>query len=245
MSVIYGSAAGANVIFGKNNTGVAFGGGAVAGFDKDSIIAYYNFNNDTGALVNQATSDNGFDDGSGSTNDGTNGSGVTLDVTGIIQSAYDYDATENGYTDCGDDIISGTGDYSFNVWLYHDLESGNDSGLLGGTNQELAIYQASTDKYVGGLTPHLATTSTVEVNQWHMLSYTRSGTTSKLFFDGEEESTGTNSTSINSGSWHIGGVSGGGENWHGRIDELCIAERAFTADEITELYNDGDGLSLL
>jgi len=229
----------------KKDFGVAFGAGAVAGFDKDSIIAYYNFNNDTGALVNEATSENGFNDGSGSDNDGTNGSGVTLDVTGIIESAYDYDATSNGYTDVGNDIISGTGDYTFNVWLYHDLESGNDAGLLGGTNQELVTYQASTDKYLGGASPKLATTSTIDVNEWHMLSYTRSGTTAILYFDGEQENTGTNSTNIVSGSWHIGGVSGGSENWHGRIDELCIAERAFTAEEITELYNDGDGLSLL
>jgi len=99
----------------KRDFGVAFGGGAAAGFDKSDIIAYYNFDNDTGALVNQATSENGFDDGSGDDNDGTNGSGVTLDVSGIIASAYDYDATSNGYTDVGDDIISGTGDYTINV----------------------------------------------------------------------------------------------------------------------------------
>jgi len=229
----------------KKDFGVAFATGGNGGFDKSDIIAYYNFDNDTGALVNEATSANGFDDGSGDDNDGTNGSGVTLDVTGIIESAYDYDATSNGYTDIGDDIISGTGDYTLNVWLYHDLESGNDAGLLGGTNQELAVYQASTDKYLGGNNPTLATTSTIDVNEWHMLSYTRSGTTAILYFDGEQENTGTNSTNIVSGSWHIGGVSGGSENWHGRIDELCIAERAFTADEISELYNDGDGLSLL
>jgi len=78
-----------------------------------------------------------------------------------------------------------------------------------------------------------------------MLSYTRSGTTATLYFDGEEENSGTNSTNIVSGSWHIGGVSGGSENWHGRIDELIIAERAFSDQEILNLWGDGDGLSLL
>ena len=229
----------------KKDFGVAFGGGGNGGFDKSDIIAYYNFDNDTGALINEATSDNGFDDGSGDDNDGTNGSGVTLDVTGIIDKAYDYDATSNGYTDVGDDIISGTGDYTINVWLYHDLESGNDAGLFGGTNQELVQYQAASDKYLGGNGPYLATTSTIDVNEWHMLSYTRSGTTAKLYFDGEEESTGSNSVNIVSGSWHIGGVSGGSENWHGRIDELIIAKRAFSDQEILDLWGDGDALSLL
>ena len=242
--MIIGSAKGGAILPNKNNLSVAVSGG-VTGFDKSDIIAYYNFDNTTGALVNQATAGNGFDNGSGSTNDGTNGSGVTLGVDGIIDHAYDYDSGANDYTNIGNNIITGTGNYSLNVWLYHDLESGNDAGLLGGTNQELTQYQAATDKYIAGNNPTLATSSTIGVNNWDMLSYTRSGTDAIIYFNGTQENTGSNSVNIVSGSWHVGGVSGGSENWHGRIDELCIAKRAFTADEITELYNSGAGLSLL
>ena len=216
------------------------------GFDKTGIKVYYQFDNTSGGLTNQATTANGFPDGTGSTNDGTNGSGVTLDVAGIIDRAYDYDAGANGYTNIGNDVFTGTGDYSLNVWLYHDLESGNDSGLVGGTNQELAQYQASTDKYIAGNNPTLATTSAIGVNNWDMLSYTRSGTDAIVYFNGTQENTGSNSVNIVSGSWHIGGVSGGSENWHGRIDELCIAHnRVFSSDEIETLFNSGAALNLL
>lgn len=221
-----------------------YGGG---GFDLTSIKVYYKFDETSGtSLENFATTANGFPDGTDTANTGTNGSGVTLDVSGIIDKAFDYDATTNGYTDVGDDIFTGTGDYTLNVWLYHDAESGNDGALIGGTNQEIALYQASTDKYLVGASPYLATTSTIEVNEWHMLSYTRSGGTAILYFDGQQESTGSNSRNIVSGSWHIGGVSGGGENWNGRIDEFCLASgRAFTSDEVDQLWNEGNALSLI
>tara|TARA_R110000751_G_scaffold6373_2_gene27213 strand:+ start:188 stop:1006 length:819 start_codon:yes stop_codon:yes gene_type:complete len=49
MSVIYGSAAGANVIYGKNNTGVAFstGGGGFSPNDVDGLGAWYDASDST------------------------------------------------------------------------------------------------------------------------------------------------------------------------------------------------------
>tara|TARA_Y100000310_G_C20502168_1_gene724557 strand:+ start:196 stop:933 length:738 start_codon:yes stop_codon:yes gene_type:complete len=232
----------------KKDFGVAFGGGAGGGFDKSDIIAYYIFDNDSGTLVNQATSDNGFDDGSGSDNDGTNQAGVTLDVTGIIDKAYSYDADSDSYTDVGADIITGSGVFSYNIWVYTTSLSGNQAAITGGGNQALCAFTASNGKYSLGNTQPTNTTTNAPTNEWSMLTYTRNGTSgvAKTYFNGEEESNNTNTTSIKSGDWFLGGQSPDiSEGWKGRIDELCIAERVFTDSEITELYNDGDGLSLL
>jgi len=55
MSSIYGSAAGANVIYGKNNTGVAFTS-ATAGFDDSKLMAYWKFNESSGNIGNSSQS---------------------------------------------------------------------------------------------------------------------------------------------------------------------------------------------
>jgi len=230
----------------KKDFGVAFSAAAAAGFDKSNIKVYYNFDNATGNLINQATSANGFSDGTGSTNNGTNAGGVTQDVTGIIDKAYDYDFSADGYTDCEDDIITGSGDFSFNMWLYHTLEDAEEHVLIGGTSQGLAGWRASTDEYMAGNTPFVLCTTTAPLNTWSMLSYTRSGTTQTVYFNGTAEGSNTNSTTINSGTWSIGGaITDIGENWHGRVDELCVADRVFSDEEVEQLWNSGAGLSLV
>jgi len=71
MSSIYGSAAGANVIYGKNNTGVAFSvAGAVTPFDDTDLKCYWRFNEESGDIINQSQSDADL------------GSGADLQVTG-------------------------------------------------------------------------------------------------------------------------------------------------------------------
>jgi len=220
---------------------------AVTGFDKSNILVYYKFDETSGTvLTNYATTGNGFSDGLGGNNDGTNASGVTVNVSGIIDKAFDYDFSADGYTQIDAQVWEGSGDYSVNLWLYHTLESGNEAVLVGGTNQDLVAYQGSTGLIGAGNTPILKCTTDVPLNTWFMLTYTRSGTDATVYFNGSSENTGTNSTTINGGAWTIGGaLTDIGENWHGRVDEFCFADRVFSADEITELYNSGSALSLV
>jgi len=217
-------------------------------FNLDNIKVYYKFDATSGTtLTNYATVANGFPDGTDTTNTGTNGAGVTVNQSGIIDKAFEYDRSATSYTSCGDDIFIGTGDFSYNVWLYHTLEDFGETYLVGGTNQDLGAWRKSTDKYVSGNTGFVATTSSAPLNSWSMITYTRESGTQSIYFNGVFEADNTNSTNIVSGSWWIGGVLPDiGENWSGRIDELIIASgRVFTADEITELYNSGSALSLV
>ena len=217
------------------------------GFDKTGILVYYQFCEASGDLINKATTANNFPDGTGSTHDGSVGSAVVYGESGIIGDSYDFYENSNSYVDIGNDIISGTGAFSFNIWLYHDLESANDAGLVGGNNQAICQYQASTDKYILGNNPALATTTSIGLNNWDMCSYTRSaGGDAKTYFNGSLENTGSNSTNIVTGDWFIGGqVPSIAEGWHGKIDECLVANIELSADQITELYNSGAGLDLL
>jgi len=219
---------------------------AVAGFDKTGILVYYQFCESSGDLINKATDANGFSDGLGDSQDGTVDGGVEFSVEGIIDDAYDFSGASDGKVTLSTDIITGTGAFSINIWLYHTAESGNDT-VVQGDAQTLIQYSASQDGYQGGTNPRLTSTTDIPLNTWIMVSYTRDASNNaKLYIDGDEEATGSNSASINTGTWTIGGILPAGvEMWNGRVDELLIADIELSADQVTELYNGGAGLNLL
>ncbi len=220
---------------------------APAGFDKSGILVYYQFCESSGDLINKATTANGFSDGLGNAQDSDSvGGSVVYGESGIIGDAYDFNGTSSTYVGLPGSIVSGTGAYSFNIWLYHDAEVGGNDTVLRCFNQGIAQYQGATDKYIAGNGPVLATTSTIGLNSWDMLTYTRDASNNAtVYFNGESENTGSNSTDLATGIWQIGGRSTGVEMWNGKVDELLVANIELSADQVTELYADGAGLSLI
>jgi len=79
---IYGSSAGANVIFGKNNTGVAFGGAVVTPIDDTDLKCYWKFNETENNIINVSESSADL------------GSGANLTPTG---GTYDDTSSPLGY----------------------------------------------------------------------------------------------------------------------------------------------------
>ena len=215
------------------------------GVDKANIKAYYQFNEAVSAtLVNQATSLNGFADGTGSTNDGTSGSGVTR-VSGKVGSyAYNFNKTTSGIVNIGSSIFTGTGDYSISLWTNHTTEGNNQGLVVLGLNQVVIDYGSASDVWRGGNNQGVAATTNGITGTWVHLAYTREGTTAKMYYNGSQEGTNTNSVNIISGTNHIGSIGSGSESYAGLIDELIIANRAFTADEISAIYNSGTGGTL-
>jgi len=224
---------------GTNAERLAMSGGVDKG-----IKAYYQFEDATsGTLTNVATGSD-YPDGTGDTNDSTSIGGGVSRVTGKVGLyAYDFDASTTGIVSVGSSIFSGTGDYSVAVWLYHDVEDVNDT-IVRAASQSLGQYQGATDKYIFGSLSSVATSSTIPTNTWGHVVYTRSGTTQTIYFNGSSENSSTNSTNIATGTWTIGGRNTLVEMWHGKIDELIIANRAFTASEVSSIYNGGTGGTL-
>jgi hypothetical protein len=218
---------------------------AVAGFDKTDCLCYYKFTESSGDLINQATSENGFDEGLGSAQDSSAiGAGVDYGATSPLGSntAYSFDGSTTSKITLATDLFSGTGDFSIVVWAYHTNESGNDTVLRAG--QELLIYQASTDAF--NCQPSgLVTTTAIDINTWYMVVFTREGSDVTMYLNASSEATGTDSTDYTNGAWLIGGRPASGETWQGRLTEISIWKRALSSDSITELYNSGTPLSLI
>lgn len=94
----------------------------------------------------------------------------------------------------------------------------------------------------GANNPTLATTTLINDGKFHHIVVTKSGTTLSLYIDGKLENTATdNSSSTNTYSALAVGanIGGGSQRLLGTIDELAFWSRAFTTNEIKELYRRG------
>ena len=106
------------------------------------------------------------------------------------------------------------------------------------TNGEISFHGASQNK--GTYTP--------PTSSWtHCSATVDSSGNLKIYINGELQDSFTSFTYWDSGdstNIGIGGIAGsGGEYYQGSIDEVGIWSRALTSDEISQLYNNGNGLT--
>lgn len=204
--------------------------------------------------------------------DGTDGSSVFSDDFGTGRSAVGVSAIGNAQISTAQSQIGGSsavfdgsgdylttpvielaGDYTVECWFRANNVSGG-KGILGGndTSPYNALNVSNTTVYWNN--PFIQFTSGIVANTWYHIAVTRSGSTVRLFADGVEQGSGTNSDTIF--------ASGPGANsemrigrdafsayFNGYIDELRISNTArytsgFTP-ESTQFTNDANTLLLV
>ena len=269
---IYGSAAGANVIFGKNNTSVAFGSASapLEPIDDSDLVGYWKFSESSGSITNVSESDESL----GSAAD-ISMTGGTYDVTGT-PSGIGNGVTFDGVSDYG---TFGTSTSQFNFmhntsavwtlafWLKLN-EIGSDDTLLatkinndGGTagysirlqtNNKISTY------ILNGTNAVLNTNSTAnfipDSSSWYFytMSYNQSEADDNLIRrrdnNNEETADKTANTPSDSNAGYAQHIARrpdtSGDFGDFSIAELSQWNRILTDDEITALYNDGAGRSI-
>ena len=147
----------------------------------------------------------------------------------------------------------GTNNFSISFWFnptsrtvnyyYIDVKKSTSPSVYWGiytgagatTKIRLNHYQSS-DNYWDS-------TGTFSTGTWYHLVYTRDGDTMKLYINGSYDSqkTGYSTRDFNGTNFqYLGGYSKS-ENFY--LDEVGVWSRALTTDEITALYNSGNGLT--
>ena len=262
---IHGTAKGGAI--NKKDFGVAFSsGGGGSGFDMDKLVAYYKFDNDSGALTNQAAAV-GSSDSNGV--DFTNNSGVTLDVTGLIDKGYDYDSTDGQSYDGGAstdwefmyNTTSGvfsfvgwvkpnaTGQGNRYVWENSDGENGTGTGLSLASDGKVNWFLSKSDNTDDTIRTPIGSNPNTTAWRMFFVSWDSSDGSVQMSINNGTKTTGTTSMSGNSGTsdtrMNFGSARSSPVLMLDAIcDEWSFWNRVLTDDEVTELYNDGDGLAL-
>ena len=212
-----------------------------------NLVAYYNFDENTGSVVNDFIGNNY------GTWQGTLGSQWT---TGIINYAGNFNGTDNIVNIPGIAALGVTGSFSISAWVKAGGTSSNASIVMknsdiGGSGWGLQLSQSTTQWSAAAVTNgsgFSATGGTVTTGAWTFLVSVFDSSVPKvyLYINGALiTSTATSGSALRAIASHpsfIGGGNGGSYSYYtGAIDEVGFWNTALTASNITALYNSGSG----
>ena len=137
-------------------------------------------------------------------------------------------AVDGNYLDLGTytDFQFGTGDYTIEMWVYH-IDLGGQQTYVGdayGNSAGVYFYKDSGHKIGMYYSGQIATSNTnIDSNKWVHVAASRSSGTLKLFQDGVEVGSGSDSTNLTETQLCIGDtISGSSGCMHGYISNVRI-----------------------
>ena len=231
----------------------------------DEVRALYNSGNGLEAPYSNSISVTTTSDSVG-TNHGTSYGGLTY-TTGKVGNSFQLNGT-NTYITLPSDTFAFTGDFSTSVWVNaaslstekHILSNVNKIGGASGQWKGWHIFYYNGKIYFriwnNGSNSDVVQTSAFNTNTWYHIVVTKSGSTQKIYINGVNEATNSSALTPNYSSpnypaigtsyYYTGAYANGGYEqaycWNGKIDAITSWNKALTADEVTALYNSGNGL---
>lgn len=173
----------------------------------------------------------------------------TANASGKINSAREFDGTNNDTLTRVSTGLTGAGARSFNVWIYNDDSTNYKDILTYGTEAAGQLFHwrknNNNKMWVQNQGTSLEANTTITTATWIMVTVVWNGTNTSLYQDGVlvgRSSLGFNTGTVNSMNW--GSYLTTAERWDGKIDEIGVWTRALTSDEVLILYNGGAGLPL-
>lgn len=221
----------------------------------DDLVSYWAFDEVSGpALDSQAG------------NDLTNNNSTAYSTAKIANGA-DMERSSANYFSITDGAQIGLDlgpDFTLSCWVnYESFANGQDMGFInkfgasGNRPYRIFHYQTSGVQHMYVETSSDGSGSTagdwaagtdytaLSTGTFYMITFTKSGTTGKLWIDADDKGSKTLTATIYNGTAQveIGANGGGGDNLDGFLDECGIWSRALEEAEIVELYNAGAGLA--
>ncbi len=184
---------------------------------------------------------------------GTLNSGATRGATGIINTSFDFEAGDTDSVNLGEKLFNYTGTQPFTMSLWIKLESDCDCALISndkGDNGNWNLKRRSDDAIglemndAGELTGNAIVTDT---GVFYHIVLVMSATDEIIYVNGTQDvakgsrtSTLPKTTNTNG---RIGQTPAGGASFDGIIDEVGMWNRSLSASEVSDLYNDGIGIT--
>jgi len=201
------------------------------------LVAYYDLNEESGT-----TADDYMERYDGTT------SGATVNQTGKIKKAYSFDGT-NDYVDLGN--IPCNSSMSISVWVYMD-DMNNNQVIIGKSKTSSHIWRlgftSAVVSFDVGSFDKVSSTVGLNAGEWYHVVGTFDGDIAFLYVNGELNNTRDVITTIPSSSNKVTiGANDPFDAWTdylaGDIDEVGIWDRNLSASEVSDLWNDGSGIS--
>ena len=229
------------------------------------IGSHYSFNNvltdsvDENTLLHQifATAYYACDgDATDSSVNGNDASIATADLTTDHLSnsnhAYTIPDTSTNYISIPNTILDGATDFTFSAWIkiasFIDLCS-VFSGANAGEDDDIYFlyYLGNWGCYLNGSYNVIATDSTIEDSAWHLVTFTRVGTTSTVYLDRASiGSVTTIDTALNIDATGLiigqnqsspGSITGSNQQLKGDITGIMFLRYGLTANEVDDYYD--------
>lgn len=221
---------------------------------KDGLVSYYKLDSKTNDVC---VDSHGSSDGSVS-------SGVLLTPEGKISNSYIFQASQDSNVSFNDTIgwnFENT-DFSVSLWFYLNRwgsggptreafistrYQGDDGFLIFRNNDDTNLVATV---YENGTNTSIVEEHNIGLNEWHFITFVfKENNEMILYLDGSElgRESVSHSISKTSNNIYFGYVNNGNNvgfrYFDGRLDEIGIWNRALSSSEISDLYNNGDGLA--
>jgi uncharacterized repeat protein (TIGR02543 family) len=199
--------------------------------ESQGLVAYYPFNGNA--------NDESFNGNNGT----VNGATLTTDRFGNVNSAYSFDGT-NDFISVPHASILNLSMFTIGVWVF-DTSSDttvHEIILKGQYPYNYGIGSGSGGNFggifnSGGVYQDVGTTDIFARNKWHYIIFTHDGNTGKIYVDGiQTDSLAAGNIQTNTQPIIFGSYNGSNYFFKGVIDDIRIYNRAFTGEEITQLY---------
>jgi len=204
---------------------------------RDDLVSYWEFEESSGDAV----------DSHGS-NDLTP-SGVSYEATGKNGDCFSYDGS-NDYAKITSLSLNLSG-FSYGGWIKWDGSTARNRTIFYFNADHMSSYirPASSSKLATTITTSaglssIYSNSAISSGSWVHFIITWDGSTITMYINGSAQTnTASRGGTFNyTGDFAIGRNEFGDTNWFdGDIDEILIANRAFTSTEVSWLYNGGTG----
>jgi len=245
-----------------------------AGFDLTELKAYYIFDETSGDLINEAATA-GSINSLGTAADGQLEVGVTQGQSGIIGNSYNFPGGSNGQLQLGTSNSqfnfmhnSVTMTWSVNFWqntvntgslpqaiIHNNVGTTSNAGIdisyRGNGDHKAGIFRGVLFTSVVG--PGSSVSALPADGNWHMVTVTYDHTLPtdnlKFYHDGvftaATTKDGAAPSANNAGApMQLAGY-GNLLTYSGNLDEMSIWNRVLSPSEITDLYNNGAGLTFI
>ena len=193
--------------------------------------------------------------------DGANWRVYNSDSISVQSVANSYSLSLDGTDDhaevTGSSEIQISYPLTISAWIYPTSNaSTNDwrtiiswGSASGGQGRFLQLSGTSNNLTFGTYQSSVTSSTSLSLNTWYHVAATVTSGETKLYIDGSLDTTGSNSlNSFTYGKTHVGELyysqTAAARHFAGNIDELALFNSVLSADEITQLYNNGDPFDL-